>query len=97
LCRRAQLALASDFFLIGWDVAITPRGPVIIELNLFTGLSEDFIRPEDMALYKTQLLARLKRLYAEHPPLFRAWAAARAVGAALLAGLIALLLWLAAG
>ena len=72
-------------------------GPVIIELNLFTGLSEDFIRPEDMALYQTQLLARLKRLYAEHPPLFRAWAAARAVGAALLAGLIALLLWLAAG
>jgi hypothetical protein len=41
--------------------------------------------------------APLERLYAERPRLFRAWAAARAGGAALLVGLIALLLWVAAG
>jgi hypothetical protein len=95
LCRRAHLALAPDLFLIGWDAAITPRGPIILEANLFPGLRPDLIRPEDVAAYKTWLLARLERLYAERPPLFRTWAAARAGGAALLAGLIALLLWVA--
>jgi hypothetical protein len=69
LCRR---------FLIGWDVAITPRGPLILEPNLFPGLRPDLIRPEDRAAYKTGLLARLQRLYAERPPLFRTWAATRA-------------------
>ena len=97
LCRRAHLALVPDLFLIGWDVAITPRGPLILEPNLFPGLRPDLIRPEDRAAYKTGLLARLQRLYAERPPLFRTWAATRAGGAALLAGLIALLLWVAAG
>jgi len=97
LCRRAHLALAPDLFVIGWDVAITPRGPVILEPNLFPMLSEEMFRPDDMAAYKTRLLARLQRLYAEHAPLFRTWAAARVAGAALLAGLIALLLRVAAG
>jgi hypothetical protein len=97
LCRRAHLALAPDLFLIGWDVAITPRGPVILEPNLFPGLRQELIRPEDRTAYKTWLFARLQQLYAERPLLFRTWAAARAAGAALLAGLIALLLWMAAG
>jgi hypothetical protein len=97
LCRRAHLALAPDLFVIGWDIAITPRGPVILEPNLFPMLSEEMFRPEDMAAYRTRLLARLERLYAERPPLFRSWAVARAMGAALSAGLIALLLWVVAG
>ena len=59
-------------------------------------LSEEMFQPGDMAAYKAGLLARLQRLYAEHAPLFRTWAAARTVGAALLAGLIVLLLWVAA-
>ena len=80
LCRRAHLALAADLFLMGWDVAITPRGPVIHEPNLFPGLRPDLIGPEDRAAYKTGLLARLQRLYAERPPLFRTWAATRAGG-----------------
>jgi hypothetical protein len=96
LCRRAHFALAPDLFVIGWDVAITPRGPVTLEANLFPMLSEEMFQPGDMAAYKAGLLARLQRLYAEHAPLFRTWAAARTVGAALLAGLIVLLLWVAA-
>ena len=37
LARAAHMA-AGDFLSIGWDIAVTPNGPVLIEANIFFGI-----------------------------------------------------------
>lgn len=42
LCERAHAELGPDLVSIGWDVAITPHGPVFVEANVFAGSLEVF-------------------------------------------------------
>jgi hypothetical protein len=40
LCQRAHALLAPDVLSIGWDVALCPEGPVLVEANVFAGSFE---------------------------------------------------------
>jgi len=40
LCERAHAQLAPDVLSIGWDVALRPEGPVLMEANVFAGSFE---------------------------------------------------------
>jgi hypothetical protein len=42
LCERAHQELTPDVVSIGWDVALTDAGPVLIECNVFAGTFELF-------------------------------------------------------
>jgi len=70
LCRTAHTGLGSTFPTVGWDVAVTPQGPVLVEMNVQwmrpTGVPGEAFTGE--TAYVDCLLAHIGRLWPEQMP-----------------------------
>ncbi len=51
LCRKAHWRLAPDVLCVGWDVALTEEGPMLVEANLYSGSFQK--RHYDGAFHRT--------------------------------------------
>ncbi len=72
LCRTAHSKVFSNFPTVGWDVAITPEGPVLVEMNI------QWLRPagtpDEVFTGKTAyvdcVLAHMRRFWPDQLPPF---------------------------
>ena len=60
LCRRAHEALASDLLSIGWDIALRPEGPILVECNVFAGSFEVQQLDDSFGRTTREILRRLR-------------------------------------
>jgi hypothetical protein len=70
LCKTAHTRLGSTYPTLGWDVAITPQGPVLVEMNVRwirpTGVPGEAFTGE--TAYVDCVLAHFGRLWPEQMP-----------------------------
>ncbi len=66
LCRDAHARLAPDLISIGWDIALTPAGPVLVECNVFAGSFEMRRFHDSFAITRAAVLAHLAEFHGAH-------------------------------